>query len=394
MSDWSQVERCPECGAGNPRDGGMCVGCGVPLGDARGRKASRDKEGAERNRKRAERAWQKALKTAWVEPNVCTNLRRYPNQMMLVHFMSFSIGASKLAVLDLRSNEIRFKENFEEEEIGACDLSYDGNLLLVGFSFTKSLKLIDVRSGNVTEEFAINGIEELQASTDGSSFLFRSTKPVDIDFSRKHRGTFLVRNRDVGNAKSIPNAAELAFGHLDHHRNVFYLPTRRKGQVAICDFRSGQVQMKEVDIDSTVCVHAWPDGELLVLDDGRGRLYLYDLGLAEKRLEMNFGKLLRAESRKVKFRRYSCTYAREGTVLVLSQKEDDTENSVRVIVVDTADGRIVDNFTVLGAGARDVLEQPSTGDLAVVRGGILVDLKKREVLGRLCQGMDQLLRGC
>jgi hypothetical protein len=65
-----------------------------------------------------------------------------------------------------------------------------------------------------------------------------------------------------------------------------------------------------------------------------------------------------------------------------------------VIVVNTANGKIVDDFKALDAGSRDVLTRPTNSNLVVVPAGIIVDLKKREVYGRLREEMDHLLSTC
>ncbi|MEI7832184.1 MAG: hypothetical protein WCJ56_03165 [bacterium] len=40
MSDWSKIESCPECGAGNPAGGETCVKCDIDLQQARARDAA------------------------------------------------------------------------------------------------------------------------------------------------------------------------------------------------------------------------------------------------------------------------------------------------------------------------------------------------------------------
>lgn len=329
---------------------------------------------------------------AGTKPNLSINLKRFPNNRLLVHFNSWKINASKVVVVDLESHEIHFKGTFEEESISASDLSHDGSLLLIGFWDTKSLKLFDLNLGKQSMEYAINGIDGLQTSTNGDSFIFKSVKPVDVDNSmKKQRGTFLVRNGDIGNATKIRNTAKLSFGCFDHRRDVFYLPTRKKGQVFRCDFRSGEVRTIELNINSTVCSYICPAGETLALDDGTGRIHLYDTDLTTKRLTVNCSKLLSNVPSLIKFHRYSCTFARGGSQLVLSQAIDESEDGYRVIVVNTDGGEIVDDFSAMRAGFHEILPPPSTGDLVAMARDDVVNLKTRELYGCLRPEINNLL---
>ena len=76
MSDWSEIEVCPECGAGNPHDSELCLRCGVNLKQAQAKNEAERASIAARAEKNRRPKGGRNCKP--VEELTIRDLKRYP----------------------------------------------------------------------------------------------------------------------------------------------------------------------------------------------------------------------------------------------------------------------------------------------------------------------------